>query len=222
MSQQMHGVRQEAPLMSGLARPVIVSAVLFMVITGLVYPLVTTGVAELVFPRQAQGDIITRDGKAIGSAVIGQWFTKPDYFQPRPSATTGTDPKDPSKTVPQPYNAANSGASNLAATSKSLIDTVTSRAAAYRKDNGLAADVPVPADAVTASGSGLDPDISVQNAQIQAKRVATARGMSERDVLRLVDEHTRGPQFGVIGYSRVNVLELNIALDNQAPHAAGK
>lgn len=206
----------------GLVRPVLVSAVLFMAITGLAYPLLTTGVAELVFHHQAQGDIITKNGEGVGSEVIGQWFTKPEYFHPRPSVTTGTDPKDPSKTIDQPYNAASSAASNLAPTSKKLIDAATSRADDYRKENGLAPGEPVPADAVTASGSGLDPDISIENARLQAKRVATARGIPEQEVLALLDAHTQGRQFGLLGYPRVNVLELNIALDNQAPRASAK
>jgi potassium-transporting ATPase KdpC subunit len=207
---------------AGLLRPVLTSAVLFMAITGLAYPLVTTGVAELLFHHQAQGDIITKDRTDVGSEVIGQWFTKPEYFHPRPSVTTGTDPKDPSKTVDQPYNAASSAASNLGPTSKKLLDTVTDRAEDYRKENGLGATEPVPADAVTASGSGLDPDISVANARLQAKRVAAARGIPEQEVLALLDAHTQGRQFGLLGYPRVNVLELNIALDNQAPRASAK
>jgi K+-transporting ATPase ATPase C chain len=222
MREEMRAVHQGGPLVAGLVRPVLISAVLFMAITGLAYPLVTTGVAELVFHRQAQGDIIVKNGTGVGSEVIGQWFNKPEYFHPRPSVTTGTDPKDPSKTVDQPYNAASSAASNLGPTNKKLIDTITSRAEDYRKENGLGATEPVPADAVTASGSGLDPDISVANARQQAKRVAAARGIQEQEVLALLDAHTQGRQFGLLGYPRVNVLELNIALDNQAPRASGK
>jgi potassium-transporting ATPase KdpC subunit len=222
MYQEMQTVRQGESAAAGLVRPALTSAVLFMAITGLAYPVLTTGVAQLVFHHQAQGDILTKDGVGVGSEVIGQWFTKPEYFHPRPSVTTGTDPKDPSKTVDQPYNAASSAASNLGATSKKLIDTVTSLAEAYRKENGLAPGEPVPADAVTASGSGLDPDISVANARRQTKRVAAARGIPEQEVLGLLDTHTRGRQFGLLGYPRVNVLKLNIALDNQAPRASGK
>jgi potassium-transporting ATPase KdpC subunit len=222
MRQEMQTVHQGGPVAAGLLRPVLTSAVLFMAITGLAYPLVTTGVAELLFHHQAQGDIITKDRTDVGSEVIGQWFTKPEYFHPRPSVTTGTDPKDPSKTVDQPYNAASSAASNLGPTSKKLLDTVTDRAEDYRKENGLGATEPVPADAVTASGSGLDPDISVANARLQAKRVAAARGIPEQEVLALLDAHTQGRQFGLLGYPRVNVLELNIALDNQAPRASAK
>jgi potassium-transporting ATPase KdpC subunit len=201
MRQEMQTVHQGGPVAAGLLRPVLTSAVLFMAITGLAYPLVTTGVAELLFHHQAQGDIITKDRTDVGSEVIGQWFTKPEYFHPRPSVTTGTDPKDPSKTVDQPYNAASSAASNLGPTSKKLLDTVTDRAEDYRN---------------------LDPDISVANARLQAKRVAAARGIPEQEVLALLDAHTQGRQFGLLGYPRVNVLELNIALDNQAPRASAK
>jgi len=220
MSQKTQNVRQESSVMAGLVRPVLISAVLFMVITGLLYPLITTGISEVLFPRQAQGSIITEHGTDVGSALIGQWFTQAKYFHPRPSVTTGTDPNDSSKTVDEPYNAANTSGSNLGATSKKLIDAVTGRVEAYRKENGLGPADTVPGDAVTASGSGLDPDISVANARIQAKRVAAARGISEGAVLSLVDSHTRGPQFGVLGYPRVNVLELNLALDDLAPHRA--
>lgn len=208
--------------MTGLTRPVLISAVLFMVITGLAYPLVTTVVAGLLFHRQAQGSIITVNGNGAGSEVIGQWFTKPEYFHSRPSTTTGPDPNDPSKTVDMPYNAANSGASNLAPTSKKLIESVTSRVEAYRQENHLGPSELVPVDAVTASSSGLDPDISVANARLQAKRVAAARKISEQQVLAVVDANTRGPQYGLLGYSRVNVLELNIALDNVASRALRK
>jgi potassium-transporting ATPase KdpC subunit len=222
MRQEMQTAHQGGPVVDALVRPVLTSAVLFMAITGLAYPLLTTGVAQLAFHRQAQGDIITKNGEAVGSEVIGQWFTKPEYFRPRPSVTTGADPKDPSKTVDQPYNAASSAASNLGPTSKKLIDTVTSLAEAYRKENGLAPGDLVPADAVTASGSGLDPDISVPNARLQTKRVAAARGIPEQEVLALLDAHTRGLQFGLLGYTRVNVLDVNIALDNQVSRASGK
>lgn len=222
MRQKIQNIHQVESATAGLVRPALVSAVLFMVITGLAYPLVTTAVAQLLFHHQAQGDIITRNGVDVGSEVIGQWFTKPRYFHPRPSVTTGTDPKDPSKTVDQPYNAASSAASNLGPTSKKLIDTVTSRANEYRKENGLGPADPIPVDAVTSSGSGLDPDISVENARLQAKRVAAARGIPEQQVLTLLDGHTQGPQLGLLGYPRVNVLELNIALDDQTPRASGK
>jgi potassium-transporting ATPase KdpC subunit len=222
MRQQMQSVRQESPVTAGLVRPVLISAVFFMVVTGLLYPLLTTIVSQLLFHRQAQGSIITEKGVGVGSAIIGQWFTKPEYFHPRPSVTTGTDPNDSSKTVDQPYNAANTSGSNLGSTSKKLVDAVAGRVEPYRKENGLGTTDPVPADAVTASGSGLDPDISVANARIQAKRVAAARGIPEQQVLTLLDTHTQGSQFGVLGYPRVNVLEVNLALDNIAPQTPGK
>jgi potassium-transporting ATPase KdpC subunit len=222
MRQQMQSVRQESPVTAGLVRPVLISAVFFMVVTGLLYPLLTTIVSQLLFHRQAQGSIITEKGVGVGSAIIGQWFTKPEYFHPRPSVTTGTDPNDSSKTVDQPYNAANTSGSNLGSTSKKLVDAVAGRVEPYRKENGLGTTDPVPVDAVTASGSGLDPDISVANARIQAKRVAAARGIPEQQVLTLLDTHTQGSQFGVLGYPRVNVLEVNLALDNIATQTPGK
>jgi len=213
----MHApVPASQPAFKGITRPVLVSAVLFMLVTGLAYPLATTGVANLLFPNQAQGSLIIKDGRAVGSRLIGQYFTKPEYFHSRPSVTAGTDPNDPSKTVDQPYNAALSAASNQGAISKKLLDAVAERAKAYREENGLAADAVVPVDAVTASGSGLDPDISVANARLQAPRVAKARGLSTEDVLALVDQHTTGRQFGLLGDPRVNVLELNLALDAAA------
>jgi potassium-transporting ATPase KdpC subunit len=222
MRQETQSVRQESPVTAGLVRPVLISAVFFMVVTGLLYPLLTTIVSELLFHRQAQGSIITEKGVDVGSAIIGQWFTKPEYFHPRPSVTTGTDPNDSRKTVDQPYNAANTSGSNLGSTSKKLVDAVAGRVEVYRKENGLGPTDPVPVDAVTASGSGLDPDISVANARIQAKRVASARGIPEQQVLTLLDTHTQGPQFGVLGYPRLNVLEVNLALDNLALNTSGK
>jgi K+-transporting ATPase ATPase C chain len=222
MRQETQSVKQEKGATAGLARPVLISAVFFMLVTGIVYPLVTTGVSQLLFHHQAQGSIIAENGTGVGSELIGQWFTKPHYFHPRPSATTGTDPDDSSKTVDLPYNAANSGASNLGPTSKKLIDSVAGRAESYRKENGLAPNDLVPVDAVTASASGLDPDISVANARLQAKRVAGERRMTEQQVLALIDAHTQGPQYGLLGYSRVNVLELNLALDKIVPRVSGK
>jgi potassium-transporting ATPase KdpC subunit len=196
-----------------ITRPILVSAVFFMVVTGVAYPLVTTGVANILFPDQAQGSLIVDNGHAVGSSVIGQYFTKPEYFHGRPSVTSGTDPNDSSKTVDQPYNAAASGASNQSVISKKLIDAVAERAKAYREENRLAADAPVPVDAVTASGSGLDPHISVANARLQAARIASARGLPAEEVLEFVERNTCGPQLGILGDPRVNVLELNLTLD---------
>ncbi|WP_081072914.1 potassium-transporting ATPase subunit KdpC [Burkholderia stagnalis] len=205
----------------GLARPVIASSVLFMLVTGLAYPLLTTGAANLLFPSQARGSLVVRDGVTVGSAVIGQNFTRPEYFHPRPSATVGTDPADPAKTVDQPYNAAGSGASNQGATSKKLLADVTARTQAYRQQNGLADGAPVPVDAVTASASGLDPDISLANARLQAARVAQARGVSVEQLMALVGQVATPRQLAVLGEPRIRVLELNMALDRSLGQAAG-
>jgi K+-transporting ATPase ATPase C chain len=201
------------PLMRGVARSAIASAVSFMLVAGLAYPLVTTGVAQLVMPSQANGSLVQRNGQTIGSLLIGQNFAQPKYFHPRPSATLGTDPSNPNQSVAQPYNAANSGASNLGPTSKSLIDQVSARAAAYRKENGLAPDAQVPVDAVTASASGLDPDISIGNAMLQAARVAKTRGMTIDAMRDLIERTTTHRQLGVLGDPRIDVLKLNLALD---------
>lgn len=201
----------------GMTRPVLVSAIFFMLLTGIAYPLAVTAVANIFFPDQAQGSLIRENGQAVGSRVIGQYFTKPEYFHGRPSVTSGTDPNDPSKTVDQPYNGASSGASNQGVLSKKQLDAVAERAKAYREENGLAPNAAVPVDGVTASGSGLDPDISVANARLQAVRVVKARKLSIGKVLELVDQNTSGPQLGVLGDPRVNVLQLNLALDAAAP-----
>jgi K+-transporting ATPase ATPase C chain len=212
-------VPEPAPLslFNGITRPVLVSAAFFMLVSGVAYPLATTGVANILFPNQAQGSLIVKDGNVVGSRQIGQYFTRPEYFHGRPSATSGTDPNDPSKTIDQPYNAASSGASNQGSISKKLIGSVAERIKAYREENGLAAEVSVPVDAVTASASGLDPHISVANARLQAPRVAKVRGLEVGKVLQILDQNTSAPQFGVLGDPRVNVLELNLALDAAAP-----
>jgi K+-transporting ATPase ATPase C chain len=183
-----------------------------LVICGLAYPLAMTEVAGVLFPKQAHGSLIEHDGKVVGSELIGQAFTKSEYFHGRPSATTDTDPNDPTKTVPAPYNAANSGASNAAPTAKSLVSDVSDRVEALKQENPDAR-VPIPVDLVTASGSGLDPDISPAAAEYQVPRVAAARKMSEDDVRRLVGANTQGRTFGLLGEARVNVLKLNLALD---------
>lgn len=190
-------------------RPAIVVIAFFTLLTGIVLPAAFTGLAAIAFPHAGGGSLISRDGKVVGSALLGQAFTQARYFQPRPSATTDTDPDDSSKTVPSPYNAAGSGGSNLGATSKALIDRVASEL----KDAGPA---PVPADAVTTSASGLDPDISPANAQRQVARVAAARGLPEARLRALVAEHIQGRLLGVLGEPRVNVLALNLALDGLA------
>ncbi|MEB0045301.1 MULTISPECIES: potassium-transporting ATPase subunit KdpC [unclassified Pseudomonas] len=204
-------------IFKGLLRPVLVSAVFFMLLTGVAYPMFTTLAANLLFPFQAQGSLVERDGRVIGSAVIGQDFTRPEYFHGRPSMTLGTDPQDPSKSVQQPYNAGSSGASNLAPTSQKLIDQVTARVLDYRQQNGLAADAQVPVDAVTASASGLDPHISLANARLQVSRVARLRQLPEADLLQLVERHTAERTFGLLGEPRINVLQLNLALDARLP-----
>jgi potassium-transporting ATPase KdpC subunit len=194
-------------------RPAIVMIVAMTVITGLIYPLGMTGIAQVLFRDQANGSLITRDGKVIGSALIGQNFTSEKYFHGRPSATTDTDPNDPTKTVPAPYNAANSGGSNLGPTSKQLVERVTADAAKLQAENP---NTPVPVDLVTTSASGLDPDVTPAGALFQVPRVAKARGLSEDAVRRLVEDHIIGRLAGIIGEPHVNVLELNLALDAMA------
>ena len=195
-------------------RPAILMTVLLTVITGLVYPLAITGISGLMFPNQAQGSLIEQGGKVVGSRLIGQEFTSGKYFHGRPSATTAPDPNDSTKTVATPYNAANSGGSNLGPTSKALVDRVTADVARLRAEAG--SDGPVPADLVTTSGSGLDPDVSPAAALFQVPRVAKARGLPEERVRGLVDASTEGRTLGFIGEPRVNVLRLNLALDQVA------
>jgi potassium-transporting ATPase KdpC subunit len=194
-------------------RPAIVFVVALTIITGLIYPFVMTGVAGVIFPYQAQGSPIERDGKVIGSALIGQEFTGDGYFHGRPSATVAPDPNDASKTVPAPYNAANSGGSNLGPTNKALIERVQGDVDKLKQENPSA---PLPIDLVTTTGSGLDPDISPAAALFQVPRVAKARNMPEDRVRQLVDEHVEGRTFGLLGEPRVNVLALNLALDRAA------
>jgi len=191
-------------------RPAIVILIALTLVTGLVYPLAMTGIAELVFPRQAEGSMIERDGHVIGSALIGQNFTSEKYFHGRPSATTAPDPADPSKTVAAPYNAANSGGSNLGPSNKALIDRVQSDLEKLKGENP---SVPVPVDLVTTSASGLDPHISPEAAFFQVPRVAKARNLAEDRVRQLVDDHIEGRLLGFLGEPRVNVLLLNLALD---------
>ncbi|MGH6748588.1 MAG: K(+)-transporting ATPase subunit C [Methyloceanibacter sp.] len=191
-------------------RPALVLLLAFTIITGLVYPLIMTGIAEAIFPCQARGSLIEKDGKLVGSELIGQQFTSDRYFHGRPSATLGPDPNDPSKTISMPYNAANSGGSNLGPTSKVLIDRVTVDVAKLKQENPSAQ---VPVDLVTTSGSGLDPDISPGAAYFQVPRIAKARNLSEVTLQALIAEHIEGRTLGLFGEPRVNVLELNLALD---------
>jgi len=191
-------------------RPAIVMIVAMTVITGLIYPLGMTGIAQLVFPHQANGSLIEKDSKVIGSQLIGQNFTDDKYFHGRPSATTEPDPKDPTKTIPVPYAADNSSGSNAGPTSKALIDRVTEDAAKLHAENP---SMPVPVDLVTTSASGLDPDITPAGALFQLPRIAKARSLSEDQLRRLVADNTQERFLGIIGEPHVNVLKLNLALD---------
>lgn len=206
-------------------RPALLSVLVFTLLTGLIFPSVVTGIAKVAFPKQANGSLIRWNGKVLGSELIGQSFTAPGYFHPRPSAAGSG------------YDASASGGTNLGPTSDKLIngvhrklpdgkddpgnfDGIKDLAAAYRKENGLADNAPLPADAVTRSASGLDPHISPANAQLQAARVAQARGLRPEQVQRLITQNTEGRQLGLLGEPRVNVLRLNLALDRAAPMAA--
>jgi len=194
-------------------RPAIMMIIVMTVITGLIYPLGMTGLAQLLFPYQANGSLIEKDGKVIGSALIGQNFTDDKYFRGRPSATTDTDPNDPTKTVPAPYNAGNSGGSNLGPTSQALVDRVKGDAEKLKAENP---STPIPVDLVTTSASGLDPDITPAAADFQVARVAKARNLPEDKVRTLVVDMTQDRFLGVLGEKRVNVLKLNMALDTLA------
>jgi K+-transporting ATPase ATPase C chain len=186
-------------------RTAVLMTVVLTVLLGIVYPLVMTGIAQVVFPNQANGSLV-RDssGNVLGSALLAQAFTQPQYFHPRPSAAGANG-----------YDATASGGSNLGPTNQKLLDTVQSNADAYRQENGLASDAQVPVDAVTASASGLDPDISPANALLQVHRVAAARGVSDDQVRGLVNQYTEGRTLLVLGEPRVNVLKLNLALDGK-------
>jgi potassium-transporting ATPase KdpC subunit len=192
-------------------RPAIVFLVALTLITGLAYPFAITGIARVAFPYQAQGSLVERDGKVIGSALIGQEFASERYFHGRPSATVAPDPNDATKTVPAPYNAANSGGSNLGPTNRTLIERVQADLEKLKQENPSTV---VPIDLVTTSASGLDPHISPAAALFQVARVAKARNLAEDRVRQLVQQHTEGRLFGLLGEPRVNVLALNLALDS--------
>jgi potassium-transporting ATPase KdpC subunit len=194
-------------------RPAIVFIVALTLITGLAYPLAMTGIAGVIFPHRAQGSLIERDGKVVGSELIGQEFTSDKYFHGRPSATVAPDPADSTKTVPAPYNAANSGGSNLGPTNKALIERVQGDVDKLKQENP---SVPVPIDLVTTTGGGLDPHISPAAALFQVPRVAKARNIPEDRVRQLVEEYVEGRTLGLLGEPRVNVLALNLALDRAA------
>jgi K+-transporting ATPase ATPase C chain len=192
-------------------RPAFVIVIALTIITGIVYPLAVTGIARVAFPYQAQGSVLERDGKVIGSALIGQQFTSERYFHARPSATVAPDPNDATKTVAVPYNAANSGGSNLGPTNKALVERIAADLEKLKQENPSAA---VPPDLVTTSGSGLDPDISPAAALFQVPRVARARNLPDDLVRELVQKHIEDRLFGILGEPRVNVLALNLALDS--------
>jgi potassium-transporting ATPase KdpC subunit len=194
-------------------RPAIILLLALTAITGLAYPLAITAVAGTIFPKQAEGSLIEKDGKVVGSALIGQEFKSDKYFHGRPSATLAPDPNDATKTVPAPYNAANSGGSNLGPTSKALNDRIKEDVEKLKAENP---SMPVPVDLVTTSGSGLDPDISPDAALFQVPSVAKARNLPEDRVRQLVTDNTHGRLGGLLGEPRVNVLALNLALDAAA------
>jgi K+-transporting ATPase ATPase C chain len=196
--------------------PAILLTLLLTVVLGLGYPLAMTGIAGTLFPTQAHGSLIERNGQVVGSALIGQGFDRPDYFHPRPSATTAADPADAAKTVASPYNASNSMGSNASPSSKAYIDSTRALVDQLKAENPDAR-IPVPVDLVTASGSGLDPHISPAAVEYQLPRVAKARHMAESDLRALVTSQTEGRVFGILGEARVNVLKLNLALDDRWP-----
>jgi K+-transporting ATPase ATPase C chain len=191
-------------------RPAIVVLVALTLITGLAYPLAMTGIAQVIFPHQAQGSLIERNGTVIGSELIGQVFESDKYFHGRPSATTAPDPNDSTKTVPAPYNAANSGGSNLGPSNKALVDRVQGDIDKLKQENPSST---VPTDLVTTSASGLDPHLSPEAALFQVPRIAKARNLPEDRIRQLVADHTEGRFLGLLGEPRVNVLLLNLALD---------
>jgi K+-transporting ATPase ATPase C chain len=198
--------------------PATLLTLLLTLLLGLGYPLAMTGIAGTLFPNQAHGSLVEKNGTVVGSSLIGQSFDRPDYFHPRPSATTTADPADATKTVPAPYNAANSGASNAAPSSKAYMESTQALVDQLKAENPDAR-IPVPVDLVTASGSGLDPHVSPAAIEYQLPRVAKARHVAETELRALVASRTEGRVFGILGEARVNVLKLNLALDERWPQA---
>jgi K+-transporting ATPase ATPase C chain len=215
---QRAGAQAACPLQAGGLRslfgPSLRAALFVAVVTGLAYPLVTTLVAQAAFPKAANGSLVMRQGQVVGSALLGQFFDAPRYFQGRPSATTAPDPDKPDATVAAPYNAALSAATNQGPTNAGLKEAVAARVAAYRALNGLDAGTAVPVDAVTASASGLDPHISLANAELQLPRVARERQLPVAKVQELLRQQVEPRVLGLLGEPRVNVLQLNLALDD--------
>lgn len=198
--------------------PAILLTLVLTVLLGLGYPLAMTGIAGTLFPTQAHGSLMEKNGTVVGSALIGQAFDRPDYFHSRPSATTGPDPADAAKTVPSPYNAANSMGSNASPSSKAYIESTQALVDQIKTENPDAR-IPLPVDLVTASGSGLDPHVSPAAIEYQLPRVAKARHVAEAELRTLVASRTEGRVFGILGEARVNVLKLNLALDERWPTA---
>ncbi|MDO8605832.1 MAG: potassium-transporting ATPase subunit KdpC [Phaeospirillum sp.] len=198
--------------------PATLLTLLLTVLLGLGYPLAMTGIAGTLFPTQAHGSLIEKNGTVVGSALIGQTFAKPEYFHSRPSATTDADPADATKTVPSPYNAVNSMGSNAAPSSKAYIESTQALVDQIKAENPDAR-IPLPVDLVTASGSGLDPHASPAAIEYQLPRVAKAHGIAEAELRALVASQTEGRVFGILGEARVNVLKLNLALDERWPLA---
>ena len=196
--------------------PATLLTLILTVVLGLGYPLAMTVVSNRLFPAQSHGSLIVKNGTVVGSTLIGQAFTKPEYFHPRPSATTTADPNDATKTVAAPYNAASSAASNAAFTAKAQVDAVKANQDAVMAENPKAAG-PVPADLITASGSGLDPHVSPQGAAYQVARIADARHVSPAEIQAVIDANTEGRLLGLFGAPVVNVLSLNLVLDERWP-----
>jgi potassium-transporting ATPase KdpC subunit len=208
--------------MLAIIMPAVRTTVILFILLGLTYPLAVTGLAQLFFPDQARGSFVARaDGTVIGSRLIGQQWTGPEWFHGRSSATTRANPDDPTATIAAPYNAANSGGSNLGPSSRTLVERLTTDRKALDREQPEQAGKPIPADTLTTSASGLDPDISPAFAALQVTRVAQARGVTPERAMALVASHTAGRALGIFGEPRVNVLELNLDLAKAYPKPLG-